>query len=161
MAISFAAGPIAGQNFGARHAARVRETFKATAISSTVLMAALSLLCQWQGDALVRPFSSDAEVVRVGEEYLHIISWNFVAVGLVFTCSSIFQGLGNTWPSFISSATRLVVFALPVLWLSHQPGFTIVQVWYVSVASTAFQAIVSLLLVRMEMRSRLEFGPST
>jgi hypothetical protein len=34
MAISFAAAPIAGQNFGARHAPRVRETFRQTALIS-------------------------------------------------------------------------------------------------------------------------------
>src|SRR5207247_6957498 len=118
LAISGAAGPIAGQNFGARHAERVRETFRAAAMTSCGVMAALTLLCQWQGPGLIRLFTTDADVVRVGGEFLRIISWNFVALGLVFTCSSLFQALGNTWPSLASGAMRLVVFALPALILS-------------------------------------------
>ena len=157
MAIAFAAAPIAGQNFGAKNAARVRETFRAAALASCAVMAVLTVFCQWQGAALVRFFTSDAEVIRVGTEFLHIISWNFVAIGLVFTCSSLFQALGNTWPSFISTGVRLFLFALPAVWLSQQPGFTLLQVWYVSVASSTVQALFSLWLVRREMRGRLRF----
>jgi Na+-driven multidrug efflux pump len=74
---------------------------------------------------------------------------------LVFTCSAVFQGLGNTVPSVVSSATRLLSFVLPVLWLSTQPDFAMIQVWYVSVASVALQAVFSLWLVRREFKLRL------
>jgi len=39
-------------------------------------------------------------------QFLQVISWNFVASGLVFTCSALFQGLGHTMPAVLSSATR-------------------------------------------------------
>ena len=155
MAIAFAAAPIAGQNFGAKHPMRVRETFRAAAFASSTIMAALTLLCQWQGQWLIRLFSSDPQVIRVGAEYLLVVSWNFVAVGLVFTASSLFQALGNTWPSLLSSAVRLVIFVAPAIWLSRRPGFQIVDAWYLSVATVLLQAIVSLLLLRMQFRTRL------
>ncbi len=158
MAVAFAAAPIAGQNFGAKNATRVRETFRSAALASCAVMVALTVFCQWQGAALIGFFSGDTEVIRVGAEFLHIISWNFVAIGLVFTCSSIFQALGNTWPSFISTGMRLFLFALPAVWLSRQPGFTLLQVWYVSVASSTLQALLSLWLVRREMGKRLRFA---
>jgi len=44
MAIAFAASPVAGQNFGARHYARVRETFRTAALLGSVLMLAITLL---------------------------------------------------------------------------------------------------------------------
>ena len=44
-------------------------------------------------------------------------------VGLVFTSSSLFQALGNTWPSLLSSALRLVIFVGPAIWLSRRSGF--------------------------------------
>jgi putative MATE family efflux protein len=149
MAIAFAAAPIAGQNFGAGHPARVRAT------ASCAVMIALTLFCQFQADLLVRGFTAEAPVIRVGTEYLQVISWNFVAAGLVFSSSSLFQGLGNTWPSLLSSSTRLVLFVGPAIWLSTRPGFRLVDVWYLSVASNAAQAVASLLLLRMEFRSRL------
>ena len=84
-----------------------------------------------------------------------MVSWNFVASGLVFTCSSLFQALGHTLPSLLSSASRLLTFALPAIWLSTRPGFTLRQVWLLSVATVAAQALFSLWLLRGEMRRRL------
>ena len=52
-------------------------------------------------------------VISVATGFLHIISWNFVATGVIFTCSSMFQALGNTVPSVISSATRIATFGIP------------------------------------------------
>jgi putative MATE family efflux protein len=155
MAIAFAAAPIAGQNFGAKRYARVRQTFRAAAFASCAVMAVLTLFCQWQGELLVRGFTGDPPVVSVGTDYLRILSWNFVAVGLVFTASSLFQALGNTWPSLISSSSRLVLFVVPAVWLSRQPGFRLVDVWHLSVATVAAQAVLSLLLLRMQFRARL------
>ena len=46
LALSFAVPAVAGQNVGAKRPERVRETFRSAAIMSTVLMVALTLLCQ-------------------------------------------------------------------------------------------------------------------
>jgi putative MATE family efflux protein len=156
LAIAFGAAPLAGQNFGARLAARVRETFRVAAISGGAIMAVLAVFTHWKGELLVRAFTSDPEVIAFAAQYLAIISWNFVAVGLVFTCSSMFQALGNTWPSLASSGMRLVTFALPAIWLSTRPGFEIVEVWHLSVATVLLQAIVSLTLVSWQLRIRLD-----
>jgi Na+-driven multidrug efflux pump len=86
---------------------------------------------------------------------LVITSWNFAANGLIFSCSSMFQALGNTWPTIVSSAIRVTIFAVPALWLSTRPGFRLVDVWYVSLVSMFVQAAVSYALVRREFGRRL------
>jgi Na+-driven multidrug efflux pump len=73
----------------------------------------------------------------------------------------VFQGLGNTVPSVISSATRIVSFIVPALWFSAQPSFALNDLWYISVASQVVQALVSLWLVRREFRLRLRGAPRT
>jgi putative MATE family efflux protein len=155
MALAFGATPLAGQNFGARHYERVRATFWHAAILSSVLMLGLTLVCQLRPQLFIQGFSRQPEVVAVGAEYLRIISWNFVATGLIFTCSGLFQALGNTWPSLLSSASRLLTFALPAFWLSTRPGFTLVQVWHLSVATVTLQALTSLWLLRRQFRRKL------
>lgn len=157
MAIAFATGPLAGQNFGAGRLDRVRGTFRSAALMGSLLMLLPTLLCQWRPEWLIRIFSSEADVVAIGADYLRMISWNFVASGLIFTCSGMFQALGNTIPSLISSASRLVTFALPALWISTRPGFTLHQVWILSVLTTAAQAVLSLLLLRGQLA---KLGPA-
>ena len=53
---------------------------------------------------------------------------------------------------------RLVVFAAPAIVWSRQPGFQLVHVWYLSVATVALQAVVSLLLLRSQLAQRLQFA---
>jgi len=155
MAIAFAASPVAGQNFGARQPERVRQTFYSAAGIGLAAMFAITLVCQAFPSALIGLFSSEAQVVVFGTDYLRIISWNFMAMALIFTSSSLFQALGNTWPSLGSSCLRLVIFALPAAMLSARPGFTIKQVWYLSVVTVAIQAVSNLALLHREFRRKL------
>jgi putative MATE family efflux protein len=155
MAVAFAAAPIAGQNFGARRPERVRETFKWTITYSVVIMLLLTVLCQFESDFFVHIFTTEAAVVAVGVQLLVISSWNFAANGVIFSCSSMFQALGNTWPSIGSSAIRLIVFIGPVFWLATRPGFQLVHVWYLSVMSMFLQAVVSIVLLRREFARKL------
>jgi Na+-driven multidrug efflux pump len=161
MAVAFAAAPIVGQNFAARKFVRVRETFALATLIGSCIMVLMTLFCQWGSPWVIARFTKDPTALSVGSQYLQIISWNFLASGFVFTCSAVFQGLGNTVPAVVSSATRLLSFVLPVLWLSAQPHFEMVQVWYVSVASVALQAVFSLWLVRREFRMRLIAAPAS
>jgi putative MATE family efflux protein len=155
MAVAFAAAPVAGQNFGAGWPDRVKETFRAAAWISTVLMLGDTALCLWQADSLVRLFSSDPEAIAVGDSYLTILSWNFVATGLAFTCSSLFQALGNSWPSLISSGSRIFTYIIPAIWLGSHGHFELRHLWYLSVGAVTVQALLSLLLLRWQFRERL------
>jgi putative MATE family efflux protein len=155
MAIAFAASPVAGQNVGAGLADRVRATFRHAVLIGSVVMFTATLFVQWQSDRILGWFTTDAAVIAVGASFLHVISWNFVAQGVIFTASGMFQALGNTIPALISSAVRIVLFAGPAVWLSRQTGFTLNDVWWYSVATVTVQMLLSGWLVRRELTKRL------
>jgi Na+-driven multidrug efflux pump len=157
VAISFAASPVAGQNFGARSGHRVRHTFYAAAWIGSAVMILLTLLCHVSPGSFIRFFSREPQVVDFGADYLRIISWNFLGMGLIFTSSSMFQAMGNTWPPLGSSSLRLFIFAAPAAFLSRLPGFSIQEVWYLSVASVAVQAVINLVLLSREFKRKLRF----
>ena len=161
VALGFAVAPVAGQNFGARRAERVRATFYVAAGMAASVMIVAAIAIHLAGAAMVRVFSSDPTVVAVGDEYLRIVSWSFAASGIIFVTSSMFQAMGNTMPSLISSFTRLVVVSIPVLLLAQAPGFQLWWVWYLSAGTIVLQLALSLLLLRREFRLRLSFaGPA-
>ena len=155
LAVALAAGPIAGQNFGAGNAARVRETFVKAALIGTAVMIAFMVLAQSAPWLLLGSFSNDRETMAVASQFLHFVSFNLVAQGFVFTCSSMFQGLGNTKPVLLSSMSRVFTYSLPAIWLSTRPGFRIEHVWYLSIATTTLQAAFSVWLLRREFGKRL------
>src|SRR5262249_56126072 len=104
-----------------------------------------------------RFFWKEKDVVAFGRDYLNIVALNFIAAGIVFPPSSFFQGLGNTIPPLFSSASRLLIFALPALLISQRGAFDIKLIWYLSVGSQILQACFNLLLLRHELHKKLKF----
>ena len=160
MAVAFAAAPIAGQNFGAKRYDRVRETFNVTALISCGIMLTLSILCHLSPGLLARPFTNDPAVLAISNDYLQIVSWNFVFSGLVMSAGSLFQGMGDTRPSLFSSATRMITFVVPVLWMSAQPWFTLHHVWLLSVASVTAQCAIVIWLLLRTFKRKLGAAPA-
>lgn len=154
MAVAFAASPVAGQNVGAGLGARVRETFRSAALIGSTVMLVATVISLWQADRMLALFTHEADVIALGTMFLHIVSFNFIAQGLIFTCSGMFQALGNTIPSLLSGASRLLTFALPAFWMSRQPGFSLQQVWWLGVVTTLLQMSISIWLLRREMNKR-------
>ena len=159
MAVAFSASPIAGQNYGARRADRVRETFHKAALIEVTIMAVITALCHIAPRSMIAPFSQDPDVIAVGTMFLRIISWNFIATGFMFTCSGMFQAIGNTWPAMWSGVMRLVLFGAPAVWLSMQPGFNLEQIFHWSVITVFLQAGLTYWLLRVQLNKRLVFAP--
>lgn len=160
VALGFAVSPVAGQNFGARLAPRVRETFRVGATLAACAMLVFTLVCEIWAPNMIGFFSKDAEVIAIGTEYLRIIAVNNLASGVTFVSSSLFQAMGNTMPSLITSFARIVFLAVPAILLSRQPGFELRTIWYLSVATVYFQLVLNLLFLRAEFRRRLSFAPT-
>ena len=158
VALGFAVAPVAGQNFGAHKAERVRETFKRALLMASVMTALVTLACLFADEAMIRFFSSDPAVIGVGAEYLRIIAWGTLASGIIYVNGSMFQAMGNTVPPLIASFTRILLVAIPAVLFARMPGFELRWVWYLSVGATFLQVAMNLLLLKREFRARLRFA---
>jgi len=157
VAVGMANAPIIGQNFSAKHPTRVRESFWAACVLGSIVMLLLTAFCQTRPAAIVSLFSKQDDVVAVAAGYLRLISTTFVATGLIFACTSAFQGLGNTRPPFMSSIIRLFVFTVPVLLLLSR--LTLQDIWLISAGSIWVQAVANLWFLRKEFRTKLSTFP--
>jgi putative MATE family efflux protein len=159
VALGMSVAPIAGQNFGARLPDRVRHTFRDGALLATAMMLVLLVISQAAAPRMVGIFTHDPAAITVGAQYLRIISWSFLASGVIFVSNSMFQAMGNTMPSVATSLVRIVFVAAPVLVLARRPGFALTTIWYLAAASVFVQLGLALLLLRREFRRRLRFAP--
>ncbi|WP_226911331.1 MATE family efflux transporter [Gallaecimonas mangrovi] len=155
LAVSLALPAIVGQNLGAGNGPRIKEALNKTLAIEIALMLIVMLLCRWQPAALAQIFSSNAEVVDFAKQFLHIIAFVFIASAVNFTCSSFFQGMGNTWPALFSSMARLILYAVGALVISRHPGFALASLWHWYVAVGFMQALLSYVLVRRELAKKL------
>lgn len=155
MAIAFAIGPIVGQNFGAGRHDRVREACNKGILLNSIVMAVVTVLVHIDPAMMVRGFTSEPEVIVVGADFLRIVSWNFVMQGIVFSCSGMFQGLGNTRPALVSTILRLGIFIPLAYMMTLREDFAVFHIWYASVISVFAQGIFSYLLVQRELKLKL------
>jgi putative MATE family efflux protein len=155
VALGFSVAPVAGQNVGAGKPERVKAAFRTAVSLAVAVMAAFAVLCHIAAGPMIAVFSQDPQVIAVGTEYLVIVSWTFVASGVIYVASSTFQALGNTVPPLIASFSRLALVAVPVILLARLPGFQLRWIWYISAAAVTFQMTANLLLLRREFGLRL------
>jgi putative MATE family efflux protein len=155
VALGFAVAPVAGQNFAARQGHRVRAAFKAAAAMAAAAMLASALGVFFAAEALMRIFTVDPDAIGVGVEYLHVVAITFVASGITFVSSSMFQAMGNTIPSLVTSGLRLVLSVVPAILLSRAAGFHLTWIWWVSAAAVFLQMSANLILLQREFRLKL------
>lgn len=157
VALGFAVAPVAGQNVGARLPDRVRAVFRDAALMATAAMLVLTVAVHLWARGMVQFFTADPAVVHAGTVYLEIISWNFVASGMIFVASSLFQAFGNTLPPLGASAFRMAILIVPAVLLSRLPDFRMTWIWILSAGTVWVQLGLSLVLLRREFTRR--FGP--
>lgn len=155
VALGIAVAPVAGQNFAAGKGDRVRATFRAGLAMATSLMVLVGFLCYFAATPMIGRFSEDPQVIAVGAEYLRIVAFSFIASGIVFVASSMFQALGNTVPPLATSFCRLLAVAIPVVLLSRVGGFRLLWVWLIGAFSIWMHAGANVLMLEREFKRRL------
>lgn len=147
MALAFTLPAVAGQNYGAKKYKRVKSAFYWTVLLTIIFMLVVSLVSYFQPYLLVRYFSNEPEVIKPSTIFLQIVCFNYLATGFIFACSGFFQAIGNTWPAFLSTSTRLVSFVLPAVYMTVNGGYSLADFWYLSVYAVIIQAVISVFLL--------------
>jgi len=146
MSFSMALTAFTGQNVGAGRFDRVKKGLKATILLSGIIAILISLIVISSANILMSVFTPDAEIIKIGTEYLMIVSSFYFIFSIMFSLMGIFRGSGDTiFPMFITLITLWVVrvplseylsgfygetgiwIALPITWAT---GMTISTIYY-------------------------------
>jgi len=129
MNFSAALSTFVGQNIGAGKIDRVRSGFVATLKMSSIISILVSAGVLLFGDFIVRLFTSDPEVIRIGKEYLVIVGAFYIVFSSMFIISGVMRGAGDTLVPMFISLIALWVIRIPTAWiLSKRIGET--GIWW-------------------------------
>lgn len=129
MNFSAALATFAGQNLGANKPGRVRNGFKATLLMSSSVSVAVTLMVILFGNFLMSLFSPDPEVIRIGREYLIIVSAFYLVLSVLFTTHGVLRGAGDTLIPMFITLVSLWLVRIPLSWyLSQRMGET--GIWW-------------------------------
>lgn len=114
MNLSMALSTFVGQNLGAGKPERVRRGFLTTlAVSSTIALT-LTLSMVIFREQLVRIFNSNPEVIRIGAEYILIVSSFYIAFSGMFITGGVLRGAGDTLVHMFITLGGLWAIRIPV-----------------------------------------------
>jgi putative MATE family efflux protein len=105
-----------GQNIGAGKSARVKKGFKSTLLMSSIVSVTVTLIVILFKKQLIGLFTNDAEVIRIGSEYLLIVCSFYLLFTTMFKINGVLRGAGDTLIPMFISLFSLWVVRIPLAW---------------------------------------------
>ncbi|MFO7675184.1 MAG: MATE family efflux transporter [bacterium] len=138
-ALQSAGEALVGQSLGRKDPDFARAVSRRVALVAVLLQLAVMPLVFAFAPLVVRVFSADPEVIRVGTGYLRVLAPFLVLAGLNIGWASAQRGAGDTRPPMLAAVAANWVVKLPLAWvLAHLTGLGVSGVWFgigVSVAA--------------------------
>ncbi|WP_282015171.1 MATE family efflux transporter [Marinifilum flexuosum] len=129
MNFSQAVAAFVGQNLGANKIERVRKGFKATFLMSNLFCILMTAIIVIFGSQLMKMFTTDPNVIAIGEKYLIIVSSFYLLFSTLFTTNGVLRGAGDTLiPMFITLFSLWIIRIPGAYFLSSQIGET--GIWW-------------------------------
>jgi putative MATE family efflux protein len=144
MTFSMAISTVAGQNIGAGRHHRVKEAFWWGLVLAGSITLVASLLATTAPGLLLRIFTSDASVIRLGVTYLRVVGFCYVLFAVMFVSNGIINGAGHTFITTVISFVSQWAVRVPMAYfLAHRLG-SVTGIWYAIAASFGVSMLCSL-----------------
>jgi len=117
MSFSQALSTFVGQNIGANKTERIRTGLISTVKMSGIVTIVTSVLIVIWGHLIMSLFTNDAEVIRIGDQYLTIVSIFYVIFTLMFIYNGLMRGAGDTLIPMFLSLISLWIIRIPLAWM--------------------------------------------
>lgn len=123
MNFSLALSTFVAQNIGANKTDRVKKGYIATMWMTSALSIFVTICVIFFGEFLMGLFTHDAEVIRIGVNYLVIVSSFYVVFSAMFTNNGVMRGAGDTLiPMFITLFSLWIIRIPSSYFLSKEFG---------------------------------------
>ncbi|MCX6335129.1 MAG: MATE family efflux transporter [Bacteroidia bacterium] len=123
MSFSQALSTFVGQNIGANKVSRIKKGLRSTMKMSGAITIATSIIIVIWGHVIMSLFTKDAEVIRIGDQYLTIVSIFYLLFTIMFIYAGVMRGAGDTLIPMFFSLISLWLIRIPLAYfLSKHMG---------------------------------------
>ena len=143
--------PIAGYNYGAKLYDRVLKVFTLTEIYAVALTTSALLVCQFIPEIIIKPFTTDPELLEKAEHAIRIVSIFSPVIGFQMVANNFFQSLGLAKKALFLSTNRQLLFLIPFL-LILPKYYGTDGIWWSMPIADIIAFVVALTLVVLEIR---------
>lgn len=105
---------LSAQNIGAGKHDRARLTLRYAAIMAVTWGIGATILMQFNAEPFIRLFADNAEVVRLGSQYMRGYVWDCILAGIHFSFSGYFCAYGLSVLSFLHNSISIICVRIPL-----------------------------------------------
>ncbi len=116
MSFSQALSTFVGQNIGANKPERIRAGLRATIRMSGIVTIITTVFIIFSGHIIMAMFTNDSEVIRLGDQYLTIVSLFYITFTMMFIYNGVTRGAGDTFWPMLFSILSLWIIRIPFAW---------------------------------------------
>ncbi|MBQ8025953.1 MAG: MATE family efflux transporter, partial [Oscillospiraceae bacterium] len=109
---------LSAQNIGAGRENRAKQTLGYAALLAIGVGAVCVLVMQLRAERFVGLFTDEAEVIRLGGQYMRGYVWDCILAGIHFCFSGYFCAYGLSWVSFAHNLTAILCARIPLAYLA-------------------------------------------
>jgi len=127
--LSQASAILVGQNLGAQKPGRAAKSAWITVSLYELLMGFFAVLILIFAPYIIKVFNTNPEVVRIGIQFIRILSLTLVFIALSLVIGRAFNGAGDTLSPMIITGFSLLLFRIPVtILLAKMLG--VIGIWF-------------------------------
>ncbi len=146
--------PIAGYNYGANNAERVKLSIDTSIKYGFILATLILAVILWFNDYIVMAFTEDAKLIRQSAFALVVVFMASPLIAIQMIGSGYFQAIGKALPAMLLTMTKQGFFLIPlVLILPNYFGLN--GIWYSFPLSDLLSAGVTYWYLKKEIRTKL------
>ena len=146
---------IVAYNYGAKKPERIMKTIRLGAIAASSIMLVGVVLFELFPEILLGFFNPDAEMLRVGTPAMRILCLPFMLAGVCIIFGNVFQALGKSVYSMITSIARQLVVLIPAAYLLSLSG-NVNLVWFSYPIAEVMSLIVSVIMMISIYRKKIK-----
>ena len=135
--------PIVAYNYGAKRGDRMKQAMRYSITAAICILTVGMMIFQLAAKPLLGIFDASDEMIRIGVPALRIISLSFPVAGFCIGCGTVFQALGYSVYSMITSLVRQLVVLVPSAFLIGRLTGDVTMVFYSFVIAEVFSLILS------------------
>ncbi len=109
--------PIAGYNYGSGHTDRLRQVYMLSMKICVLIGLVGSILSCLFPATMVKIFTTDAELIRMGRPAMRFIMVMLPLVSFTIVNSNFFQSIDKPWIAITTSLSRQLIFLVPLIHL--------------------------------------------
>lgn len=143
--------PVISFNYAAKNIDRCKKTLNISILFGMALMLLGTLCFNLIPEPMLRFFSSDENVVKIGITAFRIIGWSFLPLVTSLTYPVLFQAVGKSFKSTLLTVIRTVVLFVPLGYLFSLIGLDCF--WLTYPVTDGITTLVGFLMCRRFFRS--------